>query len=48
MSVQPLGIPGRRQMPQFNLTESEVNDLAEFLKFTAEMDVNGWPPNIEG
>jgi len=48
MGAQPLGIPGRRQMPQFNLTEQQINDLAEFLKFTAEMDVNDWPPNIEG
>lgn len=48
MKIQPLGVPGRRQMPQFNLTEQQVNDLAEFLKFTAEIDVNSWPPNIEG
>ncbi|PKG56461.1 cytochrome C [Shewanella sp. Choline-02u-19] len=48
MQIQPLGVPGRRQMPQFNLTEQQVNDLAEFLKFTAEIDVNSWPPNIEG
>jgi nitric oxide reductase subunit C len=45
MKIQPLG---RRQMPQFNPTEQQVNDLAEFLKFTAEIDVNSWPPNIEG
>lgn len=48
MKAQPLNIPGRRQMPQFNLTEQQVDDLADFLKFTAEIDVNGWPPNIEG
>lgn len=48
MKAQPLGVPGRRQMPQFNLSEQQVNDLAEFLKFTAEVEVNGWPPNIEG
>jgi len=48
MKAQPLNIPGRRQMPQFNLTDQEINDLAEFLKWTAEMDVNNWPPNIEG
>ncbi|MFT5675311.1 MAG: nitric oxide reductase subunit C [Paraglaciecola sp.] len=48
MKVQPLGVPGRRQMPQFNLTDEDVENLAEFLKFTAEIDVNDWPPNIEG
>ncbi|MGR5066317.1 c-type cytochrome [Photobacterium sp. DNB22_13_2] len=48
MKAQPLGVPGRRQMPQFNLNEQQVDDLAEFLKFTAEVEVNNWPPNIEG
>ena len=48
MNAQPLGVPGRRQMPQFNLTDEEIDALSDFLKFTAEIDVNQWPPNIEG
>ncbi|WNC68371.1 cytochrome c [Thalassotalea nanhaiensis] len=48
MKAQPLNIPGRRQMPNFHLNDQEIEDLAEFLKWTSEMDVNGWPPNIEG
>lgn len=48
MNVQPLNIPGRRQMPNFNLADDEIDDLAEFLKWTSKMDVNDWPPNIEG
>jgi len=48
MNAQPLNIPGRRQMPQFHLTDQEIDDLAEFLKWTSEMEVNDWPPNIEG
>ena len=48
MKAQPLNIPGRRQMPQFNLTGQEIDDLAEFLKWTSELDANNWPPNIEG
>ena len=48
MKAQPLNVPGRRQMPQFNLSDEELDDLAEFLKWTSEMDVNHWPPNIEG
>lgn len=48
MKSQPLNIPGRRQMPNFHLTDEQINDLADFLKFTAELDVNNWPPNIEG
>jgi nitric oxide reductase subunit C len=48
MESQPSGIPGRRQMPQFNLSEQELNDLVDFLKWTSEIDTQGWPPNIAG
>ena len=48
MQVQPTGAPGRRQMPQFNLSEPDVEALIEFLKWTGEIDTAGWPPNIEG
>ena len=30
------------------LDDQEIDDLAEFLKWTSEMDTNNWPPNIEG
>ena len=42
------GIPGRRSMPQFNLSEEELNAVAEFLKYTSEIDTANWPPNIQG
>jgi nitric oxide reductase subunit C len=42
------GVPGRRSMPQFNLTETELENLAEFLKWTSEIDTAKWPPNIQG
>lgn len=42
------GIPGRRSMPQFNLSEEELDAVAEFLKYTSEIDDAGWPPNIQG
>ena len=45
---QPTGAPGRRQMPQFNFTEQQLDDLVQFLKWTGEVDANHWPPNIEG
>ncbi len=45
---QPTGAPGRRQMPQFNLTDQQLDDLVEFLKWTSEVNTNNWPPNIEG
>lgn len=48
MAAQPMEVPGRRRMPQFNLTQEEVNALAEFLIWTSRIDDNNWPPNIEG
>ncbi len=42
------GIPGRRSMPQFNLSDEELNAIAEFLKWSSEINTNDWPPNIEG
>ncbi len=45
---QPTGVPGRRQMPQFHLTEQQLDDLVEFLKWTNRVDTNKWPPNREG
>ena len=48
MAMQPLQVPNRRKMPQFNLTEQEVDDLSEFLKWTSKVNDADWPPNIEG
>ena len=48
MKIQPLKAPGRRQMPQFNLSEEEVDDISNFLIWTSRINDNGWPPNIEG
>jgi nitric oxide reductase subunit C len=48
MAAQPLNIPHRRKMPQFNLSEEEVNSLADFLIWSSKVDTNEWPPTIEG
>ena len=45
---QPTKAPGRRQMPQFNLNDQELDDVIAFLKFTGEINTANWPPNIEG
>ncbi len=42
------GIPGRRSMPQFNLSDEELDGIAEFLKWTSEINTANWPPNIQG
>ncbi|MGO1119971.1 c-type cytochrome [Rhodovibrionaceae bacterium A322] len=48
MKSQPTGIEGRRQMPQFNLTEQELDALVDFLEWTSRIDTQGWPPNEAG
>ena len=43
------GIPGRRSMPQFNLTDEELEAVAQFLKYVNDVKVaRDWPPNIQG
>lgn len=48
MRAQPTGVPGRRQMPQFNLTEQELDNLIDFLEWTSRINTQGWPPNVAG
>ena len=48
MEAQPSGIEGRRQMPQFNLTEEQIRDLANFFLWVNKIDAQGWPPNEAG
>lgn len=48
MGAQPTQAPGRRQMPQFHLSEQQLDDLVEFLKWTSKVNTEKWPPNIEG
>ncbi|MDI9850243.1 cytochrome c, partial [Rhodoblastus sp. 17X3] len=44
MKAQPSGAQGRRQMPQFNLSEAELDDLADFLAWASRTNTQGWPP----
>ncbi len=48
IKAMPTNAPGRRQMPQFNLSEEELDAMVAFLKWTNEIDDANWPPNIEG
>ena len=48
MKAMPSNSPGRRQMPQFHLTDEELDNLVAFLKYVSEIDTANWPPNIEG
>ena len=48
MQAMPTQTPWRRQMPQLNLTDPQLDDLVEFLRWTNGIDTEKWPPNIEG
>lgn len=43
------GIPGRRSMPQFNLSDEQLQAVAAFLKYVSDVNTaKNWPPNIQG
>ncbi len=44
MKAQPSGVAGRRQMPNFHLSEEQLGDLAEFLAWASKTDTQNWPP----
>ncbi|MCW8841936.1 MAG: cytochrome c [Rhodobacteraceae bacterium] len=48
MDAMPTGIEGRRQMPNFNLTDEEYRELADFLLWTNTIRAQDWPPNDAG
>jgi nitric oxide reductase subunit C len=48
MESQPTGIEGRRQMPNFDLSDEEIQNLTDFLIWTDHIDAQQWPPNDAG
>ena len=48
MDAMPTGIAGRRQMPNFNLTDEEYRQLSDFLIWTSKINTQNWPPNDAG
>lgn len=48
MDAMPTGIEGRRQMPQFNLTDEEYRQLADFLLWVDTIRTQDWPPTDAG
>jgi nitric oxide reductase subunit C len=35
-------------MPQFNLSDADLDAMVAFLKYTSEINTAKWPPNIQG
>jgi len=48
MDAMPTGIEGRRQMPNFGLTDEDYRNLADFLIWTNKINAQNWPPNDAG
>ncbi len=48
MEAMPTGVEGRRQMPNFNLTDEEYRQLSDFLLWVNKIDTQNWPPNDAG
>ncbi|MEM9576879.1 MAG: cytochrome c [Pseudomonadota bacterium] len=48
MDAMPTGIEGRRQMPNFDLSDEEYRALSEFLLWTNKIRTQDWPPNDAG
>jgi nitric oxide reductase subunit C len=44
ISSQPTGVEGRHQMPNFHLSDAELNDLVEFLHQVSTVNTQNWPP----
>lgn len=44
----PTGIEGRRQMPHFDLSDQDLDDLIDFLEWTSRINTQNWPPNESG
>lgn len=45
---QPTRVEGRHQMPHFDLTEQELDDLVDFLRYTSTINTQNWPPKAAG
>ena len=48
IDAQPSRVPGRRQMPYFEMSDQEVRDLTDFFLWVDRIDTQGWPPNDAG
>lgn len=39
---------GQRKMPNFNLSDEDINNLIAFFEWMSRIDTNGWPPEPIG
>ncbi|MEZ5569459.1 MAG: cytochrome c [Halioglobus sp.] len=48
IKAQPLNAPGRRRMPAFDLSETELDALVDFFQWTDSINTQNWPPHPAG
>ncbi|MEZ5840955.1 MAG: cytochrome c [Hyphomicrobiales bacterium] len=48
IKTQPTGVEGRRQMPNFNLSDQDLDDLVSFFEWVGTIKTQSWPPNNAG
>lgn len=48
MKAQPTGAPGRRQMPQFNISDENLDHLVDFFRWVDGIKTHDWPPHKSG
>ena len=44
IKAQPSRVEGRHQMPHFDLTEKDLDDLVDFFRYTSSINTQNWPP----
>ncbi|MDA8232746.1 MAG: cytochrome c [Magnetospirillum sp.] len=45
---QPTRVEGRHQMPHFDLTEQQLDQIVDYLRWTSRVNTQNWPPHISG
>jgi nitric oxide reductase subunit C len=48
IKAQPTRVEGRHQMPHFDLSDKDLDDLVDFLRYTSGINTQNWPPKAKG
>lgn len=44
-AAQPTGVEGRHQMPNFHLSDKDMDDVIAMLAWASRVNTQGWPPH---
>ena len=48
ITSQPTRAEGRHQMPNFNFTEKQLDEVIDFLEWNSKVNTQNWPPRKAG